>query len=216
MRFDRINEHQVRCTITAEDLNERKLSVRDMKYGSRQTMDLFHEIVAKASSQYGFNEEQLPIMIEAVPLGPEELMLIISAVEDAEELDPHFAKFAAMENQEEVPDLPKETFLTSSESEDRFYAGMVVFRSIDEVIYFAQKQGASFPGSSALYRDEENHLLYMALLRPEEMPGKDFNVFLNSISEYGALAENSQVLYSFYKEHRTPVMAEPLRVLSRL
>jgi len=216
LRFDRINEHQVRCTITSEDLLERQLSVRDMKYGTQQTMDLFRDIVMKASTQYGFNEEQLPIMIEAVPLGPDELMLIISAVEDAEELDPHFAKFAAIESQDSaVQEAPKETFLPS-DSDDRLHVGIAAFRSIDEVICFAMNQGSCFPGSSLLYRDETKHLLYVAMLRPENMPAKDFNVFLNSVSEYGMLLENSQVLYAYYAEHGEPVMREPLRILSRL
>jgi len=217
MRFDRINEHQVRCTINAEDLSERKLSVRDMKYGTKQTMDLFHEIVLKASTQYGFNEEQLPIMIEAVPLGPDELMLIISAVDEAEELDPHFARFAALEDHDPASPAPQtESLLPSSEGEDRFFAGMGIFRSIDEVIAFSLGRGASFPGSTLLYKDEEKNLLYLALLRPEDMPVKDFNVYLNSVAEYGVLAENSQVLFAYYREHKEPVMVEPVLILSKL
>jgi len=94
--------------------------------------------------------------------------------------------------------------------------GIAAFRSIDEVICFAMNQGSCFTGSSLLYRDETKHLLYVAMLRPENMPAKDFNVFLNSVSEYGMLLENSQVLYAYYAEHGEPVMREPLRILSRL
>ena len=94
MRMERINDRQVRCLITAQDLKQRKLMLRELKYGNRETSELFREILTRATTEYGFNEDELPVMIEAVPLNANELLIILSAVEDAEELDPHFAHFA--------------------------------------------------------------------------------------------------------------------------
>ena len=39
MRMEKINSSQIRIVITSQDLQEWKLSVREMKYGSRETTD---------------------------------------------------------------------------------------------------------------------------------------------------------------------------------
>ncbi len=41
MRMERINDRQVRCLITAQDLKQRKLMLRELKYGNRETSELF-------------------------------------------------------------------------------------------------------------------------------------------------------------------------------
>ena len=84
MRIEKINDHQIRCIVTARDLSERQLTFKELKYGNQATMDLFHEVVEEAIERYGFNQEEYPLMIEAVPLSPEELMITVSALSDSE------------------------------------------------------------------------------------------------------------------------------------
>lgn len=217
MRMEKINEHQIRCTLTAQDLSARKLSLRDLKYGSSETMDLFRDIVSRVSAEFSFNSEQLPLMIEAIPLPEESLLLIISAIEDAEELDAHFAQFAA-DAQTSLPDADngQETFYEPDRAERiQLEVCMVRFGAIDEVIEFARKLGPSFRGESELYLDS-SHTYYLALLKPEAMETRAFLAFLNSIMEYGDLVEGSAIRYAYLKEHEEPVMKDPLRTLSAL
>ena len=117
MRMERINDRQVRCLITAQDLKQRKLMLRELKYGNRETSELFREILTRATTEYGFNEDELPVMIEAVPLNANELLIILSAVEDAEELDPHFAHFAEPPVEKDAAP-PQETFYGKDEEND--------------------------------------------------------------------------------------------------
>lgn len=218
MRMEKINDRQIRCVITNQDLFERKISVRELKYGSKATTDLFREVLNQASSQFGFNEEELPVMIEAVPVSPEELLVIISAVEDAEELDPHFARFN--EDPEAAPaeqKTPKpETFYNPEAAADALKVCVLSFSSIDEVMRFCHRTGSVFPGKSLLYREEKKHVFYLVLLRPEEMSGKEFNVFLNSVMEYGEPVRGSSLLYAYLKEHKKPVMEDPLKRLGSI
>ena len=217
MRMEKINEHQIRCTLTAQDLSARRLSLRDLKYGSSETMDLFRDIVSRVSAEFSFNAEQLPLMIEAIPLPEESLLLIISAIEDPEELDAHFAQFAASA-QSSGPDSEngQETFYEPERAERvQIEVCLVRFHAIDEVIDFAKKLGPSFHGESELYLAGD-HTYYLALLKPEAMDVKAFLAFLNSIMEYGDLVEGSALRYAYLKEHEQPVMIDPLRTLSAL
>lgn len=217
MHMERINEHQVRCTLTAQDLDARRLSLKDLKYGSSETMSLFRDIVNKVSSEFSFNSEQLPLMIEAVPLPGDSLLLIISAVEEAEELDAHFAQFGAAA-QDIVPEIEggQEPFFEPEHAEQvQVGVCLVCFSSIDEVIDFAKKIGPSFQGSSELYLSG-GHTYYLALIKPKEMEARDFMTFLNSITEYGDLVEGSALRYAYLKEREQPVMKDPLNTLASL
>ena len=144
MRMEKINSSQIRIVITSQDLQEWKLSVREMKYGSRETTELFRQMLQKAAQQFSFNQEGLPIMIEAVPIGPEELLLIISAVEDAEELDPHFASFSPPS-----PALPgfSEEQTQSFPSEREGHAPRAVVLSFSDVSLLSEQVGQQALGS---------------------------------------------------------------------
>ena len=99
MHMEKINEHQVRCLISSQDLLQRKLTAGELRYGAPETRALFKEVLQKASQQYGFNKEEYPVMIEAVPV-TEGLLIVLSAVENPEETDPHFVHFHEEDNEE--------------------------------------------------------------------------------------------------------------------
>ena len=208
MRMERINDRQVRCLITAQDLKQRKLMLRELKYGNRETSELFREILTRATTEYGFNEDELPVMIEAVPLNANELLIILSAVEDAEELDPHFAHFAEPPVEKDAAP-PQETFYDQGENMPPLPVCLVRFPDIDACMRFC-RSFARFPGRSRLYKTEEHGLL-LALLRPESMSGQDFFRFLNSVLEYADVVDNSAILYAYLDEHEHPVMEDPLK-----
>ena len=50
-------------------------------------------MMTKASNEVGFNADNTPIMIEAIPLSSDSIKLIISKVPDPEELDTRFSRF---------------------------------------------------------------------------------------------------------------------------
>ena len=52
MKIERINENQIRCTLSSFDLSSRDLNIRELAYGSEKARNLFREMVQKASSEY--------------------------------------------------------------------------------------------------------------------------------------------------------------------
>ena len=51
MKIERINENQIRCTLSSFDLSSRDLNIRELAYGSEKARNLFREMVQKASSE---------------------------------------------------------------------------------------------------------------------------------------------------------------------
>ncbi len=217
MRMEKINSSQIRIVINNQDLMEWKLSIREMKYGSRETTELFRQMIQKAAQQFSFNQDGLPLMIEAVPIGPEELLLIISAVEDAEELDPHFASFAPPN-----PALPgfsgdrEENQLETGHSDKGLRTVVLSFKDIDSVMEFSWSIGAGFSGPTALYRDKASNAFYLVMQKPEEMEKDAFMHFLNSLPEYADVVPESGMLYGYLSEHETPVMEDAVKKLAGL
>lgn len=104
MKIEKVNEHQIRCTLTREDLADRELKISELAYGTEKAKSLFRDMMQQAAYEFGFEAEDIPLMIEAIPLNPECIVLIITKVEDPEELDTRFAKFAPSVHEDGIED----------------------------------------------------------------------------------------------------------------
>lgn len=90
MKIEKLNDHQIRCTLTSEDLATRNIKLSELAYGSEKAKALFRDMMQQAAMDFGFEAEDIPIMIEAIPLSSEKIVLIISKVESPDELDTRF------------------------------------------------------------------------------------------------------------------------------
>lgn len=93
MRIEKINEKQIRCTLNQKDLKDREIEISELAYGSAKAKALFRDLIQQASYEFGFDAEDIPLMIEAIPLLPEALILLVTKVEDPDELDTRFSCF---------------------------------------------------------------------------------------------------------------------------
>ena len=94
MKIEKVNDHQIRCTLTKADLADRELKISELAYGTEKAKSLFRDMMQQAAIKFGFEAEDIPLMIEAIPLNSDCIVLIITKVEDPEELDTRFSKFA--------------------------------------------------------------------------------------------------------------------------
>ena len=94
MKIEKINENQIRCTLSREDLISRHIKLSELAYGSAKARELFRELMEQASYQYGFEAEDIPLMIEAIPLSSESIVLLVTKVESPDELDTRFSRFS--------------------------------------------------------------------------------------------------------------------------
>ena len=211
MKIERISENQVRCTLTSFDLSIRDVNLRELAYGSDKARNLFTEMMQKAESEVGFETEDLPVMIEAIPLKDESVMLVITKVEEPEEVDTRFARFSPqpvvevqpqlMDTPEEVKEIPGRTFR---------------FENLDKVIEAAGVLNGSYDGHNSLYKDGTTGEYYLLL----ESKGQDPIVFAstcNVLSEYGIHAMQNYSAKAFLEEHCELIIKDKaLEALARI
>lgn len=94
MKLEKLNENQIRCTLTKQDLADRQINIREFVYGSEKAKVLFQDMIQQANYEFGFEADDLPLMVEAIPLSSESLILVITKVEYPEELDIRFSRFS--------------------------------------------------------------------------------------------------------------------------
>lgn len=109
MKIERLSENQIRCTLTKADLADKELLLTELAYGTDKAKELFRELMQQASNELGFEVDNIPLMIEAIPVSQDCLILIITKVEDPEELDTRFSRFTkpvevSMDEEEESDD----------------------------------------------------------------------------------------------------------------
>lgn len=101
MKIEKVNDTQIRCTLSKEDLAERQIKLSELAYGTEKAKSLFRDMMQQAAYEFGFEAENIPLMIEAIPLSTESIILIITKVEDPEELDTRFSNFTPPEEGED-------------------------------------------------------------------------------------------------------------------
>ena len=223
MKIEKINENQIRCTLTKEDLASRQLKLSELAYGTEKAKRLFREMMQQANFEFGFEAEDIPLMIEAIPMNSECVVLLITKVEDPEELDTRFARFSPSENsydeeneepfegysddmmdavrpfadpqQKDVP-APEETGRTSR---------IFLFRTLSEVMNAAAQVGSTCSCSTALYKDSKNDGYLLTVSKGDSNP-EDYARLCNVLSEYGKVGRGT-LSESFIKEHYEAIIA---------
>lgn len=130
MKIEKINDKQIRCILNRADLADRNLLLSELAYGSQKARALFSDMMQKASNELGFEAQDTPLMIEAIPVSPDCLVLIITKVEEPDELDTRFSRFSSadpdeyfseyddMEDEEEYEDEDEAYILESNLLDD--------------------------------------------------------------------------------------------------
>ena len=141
MKIEKISDNQIRCTLSKQDLKDRELKLSELAYGTEKAKALFRDMIQQASYEFGFEADDIPLMIEAIPVSPECLVLIITKVEDPDELDTRFSRFS--------PDYEAED-LSSDDEDDASYADEILsrFNQLHNMINSSMEEDAD--------SDEEN------------------------------------------------------------
>lgn len=155
MKIEKINENQIRCTLTKHDLADRELKISELAYGSEKAKLLFRDMMEQASYECGFEADDIPLMIEAVPINAECIVLTITKVEDPEELDTRFSKFAPSVHEdslgesdsEDITDEVMSLFQKVQDAQDSLLGGIA--RPDDASPVHQKSAGAKLPGSEA-------------------------------------------------------------------
>ena len=228
MKIEKISDNQIRCTLTRADLADRQLQLSELAYGTEKAKSLFRDMMQQAAFEFGFEAEDIPLMIEAIP-SAYSIVLIITKVE----LDTRFSKFAPssiadakkkntpgkLEGAEGLLDLlgkvqesfeaqaaqtPKAASETSDDNTDKKDSGnnirLFSFPVMENVLKAAHLLAPMYHGSNTLYKDDQEEMYLLALAQSDHSTA-DFNRICNMLSEYGALESASGATFAFLEEH---------------
>ena len=229
MKIEKLNENQIRCTLTHADLAARHLKLSELAYGTEKAKSLFRDMMQQASFDFGFEADDIPLMIEAIPASADSIVLIITKVEDPEELDTRFSKFTPFGESDAVHESPfsklegAEEFLDLLNKVKEAAAGaaqaveekkapepapakLFSFENIDRVIQAARLIAQMYQGRNTLYRDPGNDIYILALTQSKHT-SNEFNKICNMLSEYGTLERVSGSVLAFLEEHCETVIS---------
>ena len=236
MKIEKLNENQIRCTLTHADLAARHLKLSELAYGTEKAKSLFRDMMQQASFDFGFEAEDIPLMIEAIPASSDSIVLIITKVEDPEELDTRFSKFTPLGetdtlNSETLEKLQgADEFLnllnkvkeaaadvkpaSGDTSSAPFSIRLFSFEDLDSVIQASRLLSPLYHGANTLYKDTENGIFILAIA-PSEHSRNEFNKICNMLSEYASPEKADSTILAFLEEHcEILISAEAVQKLS--
>ncbi len=228
MKIEKINDRQVRFTLTGEDLAARQIQLRELAYGTDKAKELFREMMQQAALQVGFEVENIPLMVEAVPMQGGAVVLIVTKIENPEELDARFSNFAPSVTQQGNAAGALEQLLRSLTSrageEDaapspaasqngseaakaalrqfREYAAcnrLYAFRDMEQVLRAAARIQGSYTGDSALFGESGNYQLLLKMKDVEEASA--LRGVITAVSEFGTQQPITYAREQYLQEH---------------
>ena len=234
MKIEKVNENQIRCTLTKEDLISRELKISELAYGTEKAKNLFRDMMRQANFEFGFEAEDIPLMIEAIPLNAECIVLIITKVEDPEELDTRFSRFAPSVTEDDygedfedfgengsddVLDLFRkmqtgqqdsgqaDAGAHSENSDQRMRTRIFQLNSLQLVMEVSSVIAPHYHGMSTLYKDSAKDR-YLLLMTQDSETRESFDRACNIVSEYGMLQRSMPASGTFLAEHCETLIKE--------
>ncbi len=190
MKIEKLSERQIRCTLNRDDLVDRELRISELAYGSEKAKALFRDMMQQANYEFGFEAEDIPLMIEAIPVSPECLILVITKVEDPDELDTRFSKFS--------PSTEDDSDDSYDDDEDDSYADEIIncFEQISDLLddTIADDKEEFIPLAEVLQEKENNK-------ESEDKKSVSYQTNLLKIYSFASLNEViqlSRIIASYY------------------
>ena len=230
LKIEKISDNQMKFTLSKEDLASRQIRVNELAYGSEKVHALFSELIQRASEDFGFETEDLPLIIEAIPGGSESLILMVTKCDDPEELDARFSNFTPAKSPAPVKRGPMadeilnlfgkiEDYIgkkvsgnvsgnepdpvPSDEEVDEIkavFSMVYMFDSISVMSDLANAVKPFYHGKSSLYTDPRSGLYYLVIRKSAHTP-EEFNRICNMASEYGDPTRTSYATAEYFDEH---------------
>lgn len=218
MRIERINDNQIRCTLTRDDLADRHIQISELAYGSEKAKTLFQDMMQQASYELGFEAEDIPLMIEAIPISGGSIILNITKIEAPDELDIRYSHFTDFSDSSPAFMSEPSEFPTLEGADDL----IDLFRKIEEaaaslhtsVQAFSEQKAADFvplkdtaPNvTSTAGKETVSPLSSSAVETPADI------VKLFSFKEIGNILRLSHVLKNVYHGDNSLFLDAPERI----
>lgn len=213
MKIEKVSENQIKFSLSKDDLVERNIKISELAYGSEKTQVLFREMMEQAMEEYGFEAENTPLMIEAVPSTQESIVIIVTKVSNAEYIESKFNLLP--QSKEEGKYKNKSLANDKTDNIDKKEIFIYSFNDIDIAIDLAKRISNIFEGVSALCK--YNKLYYLIMENDNIMHSKVINEIDTISGEYGTKHISDSISKYHLLEHGEVIIpASALQILTGL
>lgn len=203
MKIEKISDTQVKFILTQADLSERNIRVSELAYGSDKTYQLFQDMMRRAMAECEFNSENTPLMVEAMPLGAEGIIIVVTKITDVSGIEQKLdllplAKAAARFKRNEL--------IQPSESDPGEESiSIFSFDSLDAITDVSVRLQGCFSGVSRVYKMESRYFLLLQNETENDRTTADLEAILH---EYGQKHVSNVLSRQYLAERGETLIAE--------
>ena len=213
MIIKKMSDTQIMLLLTKQDMSERNINISDIATNSLKAQRLFRDIMSVAMTEYDFDSDESPIMIEAIPT-TDGLTIIISKV-----------KTDINDNISLVPEaldlrkfLNSPMTLKSDKSEKNNVENNIIFafETLDDVTNVSARLFKIYDGINSLYKYKGKYYLMMELTEKSNSVFGDAELILSEYGEKCNFPPNELTRYMFMEHGELIVKDSAVQVLSKL
>ena len=204
MKIERISENQLKLTLTKDDLKERDIKLEDLISPSEKTQKLFRDIMEQALDEEDFVSENTPLMVEAVPMGTEGIMIIVTKVNNKDKKGNTAADL--LQQAQETRRWKKKPLDTLEHAEEKNSDILIYsFPELDDVIRVSLRLDGGFKGESSVYKNDGKYFL---VLQGDTYTAEESSDELELVlKEYGQKHVSTPLAKYYLLEHGETIIA---------
>lgn len=209
MRIEKVNDTQIRVTLSHSDLNPRDIKISELAYGSKKAQKLFRDMMTQAYEEFGFETENIPLMIEAVPLSRESIMIVVTKIEDPAQIDDRLGALGerpthrTFKSQDDEIDTHKEkpSTVKANTKQPKNLILIYSFSSLDQLTDAGHRINPIYCGMNSLYKQDDK--TYFLVLHPNFMHKTTQTQLESVLDEFGNRHISSSLGERYLMEHST-------------
>ncbi len=207
MKIEKISDTQIQVTLTHSDLMDRDLKLSELAYGSSKAQALFKDLMSRAYDDFGFEAENVPLMIEAVPISKDSIMILVTKVDDPAQIEQKLEAIGERPThrtfKEPEEDRLADLALMGVADEHKSYSGSkkqltFLFEKFDNVCMAAHRVKPMFVGDNSLYKYNDKYFLVFGKNNKNNIRTETISSILE---EFGDKCPTTSLSDSFLKEH---------------
>ncbi len=227
MKIEKINDRQIRCTISKEELDNRNISIEELVYGKDNAKDLFQVMMEQAKEDFGFEINDKPIVVEAFPDPAETVTFVITRIDvdpDSPEADKIEDAFKDVKSFKDLKDnlldrlkkydmklndfsVEDEVMTPDEEEEGDTLFYVYTFNEIEEIIAISKKVNMDYYGYSSLYKSPEDGKYYLCMVVDKKYTDS-MKPVLAIFNECSQRKIANYAKEDFYREHFETIINE--------
>lgn len=192
MKIERLNENQIKFILNENDLIERNIKISELAYGSEKTQALFREMLEQALYECDFEVDNIPLMIEAIPMTSDSITIIVTKVNHHSQIEEKFNLKPT--NKEKINTTKSGSVIDTINNNISIFS----FETLDEVTDVCYRLKHNFIGKDMLFKYNNKYYLYLENFSKEHISTHKLDLIL---TEYAVKHISSEMSKNYLLEH---------------